>query len=157
MVYLEISCFKCCRRMLFVLVANQCVRGVIVKKSSKISRQIWLVCVKALLLHPLSERVEAQWLTWWTKRRCCRKKTSIKIWKWLDKVFIFAVRTAKKGASFSESGLPFARERTTAESLEMKKNFRKIWQLKIKSLPLHPLLKNGNQKQVLWNIDKQYK
>ena len=46
--------------MLFVLVANQCVRGVIVKKSSKISCQIWLVCVKALLLHPLSERVEAQ-------------------------------------------------------------------------------------------------
>ena len=46
--------------MLFVLAENQRVIGVIVKKSSKISRQIWLVCVKALLLHPLSERVEAQ-------------------------------------------------------------------------------------------------
>jgi hypothetical protein len=43
----------------------------------------------------------------------------------LDKVFIFAVRTARKGTSFSESGFPFARERTTAESLEIKKNFRK--------------------------------
>ena len=126
MVYLEISCFKCCRRILFVLVANQRVRVVMLKKSSKISRQIWLVCVKALLLHPLSERVEAQWLTWWTKRRCCRKKTSIKIWKWLDKVFIFAVRTARKGTSFSVSGLPFARERTTAESLEIKKLLKNL-------------------------------
>ena len=46
--------------MLFVLLANQRVRVVMLKKSSKITRQIWLVCVKALLLHPLSERVEAQ-------------------------------------------------------------------------------------------------
>ncbi len=74
MVCLEISCFNCCCRILFVLLANQRVRVVMQKKSSKISRQIWHVCVKALLWHPLSARVESQCLSWWTKRRCCRKK-----------------------------------------------------------------------------------
>ena len=113
-----------CRRVIINLLINY-LWILIWKKMEYSCSNIWLVCVKALLLHPLSERVEAQWLTWWTKRRCCRKKTSIKIWKWLDKVFIFAVRTARKGASFSESGFPFARERMTAESLEIKKKLPK--------------------------------
>ena len=45
------------------------------------------------------------------------------------------------------------------EKLSKKKNWKKtsekVWWLKIKPLPLHPLLKR--KQQVLWNIDKQYK
>lgn len=85
------------------------------------------------------------------------KKTSEKFWRIINKVLIFALRFAKKKVGTFLSYILSLSHRESEKWVKRKveKTSEKVWWLKIKSLPLHPLLKR--KQQVLWNIDKQYK
>ncbi len=71
------------------------------------------------------------------------KNNFLFIWIIIIKVVIFAVRFAERG-SLSDTSFPFAQRGLEIKDGHFKKKTsQNIWQFKINSLPLHPLLKRS--------------